>query len=39
MDIHNLGFDDKEGDYQVVLKDHLGYRFEVLEFLGQGSFG
>jgi dual specificity tyrosine-phosphorylation-regulated kinase 2/3/4 len=23
----------------VVVKDHLGYRYEVLEFLGQGSFG
>ena len=22
-----------------MLKDHLGYRYEVLEFLGQGSFG
>ena len=39
MGIFNHGYDDDQGDYQVVMKDHLGYRFEVLEFLGQGSFG
>lgn len=39
MNIFNHGYDDDQGDYQVVLKDHLGYRYEVLEFLGQGSFG
>lgn len=22
-----------------MLQDHIGYRFEVLEFLGKGSFG
>jgi hypothetical protein len=21
------------------MKDHIGYRYEVLEFLGKGSFG
>jgi dual specificity tyrosine-phosphorylation-regulated kinase 2/3/4 len=36
---HNYGYDDERGDYKVVLKDHIGYRFEVLEFLGKGSFG
>jgi dual specificity tyrosine-phosphorylation-regulated kinase 2/3/4 len=36
---HNYGYDDDRGDYQVQLKDHLGYRYEVLEFLGKGSFG
>lgn len=34
-----MGYDDDRGDYQVVLKDHLCYRYEVLEFLGKGSFG
>lgn len=34
MGIHNNGYDDGEGDYQVVLRDHLGYRYEVIEFLG-----
>jgi dual specificity tyrosine-phosphorylation-regulated kinase 2/3/4 len=36
---HNFGYDDEEGDYNVVLGDHLAYRFEVLDFLGKGSFG
>ena len=36
---HNFGFDDERGDYQVVVKDHLAYRFEVLDKLGSGSFG
>mmetsp|Transcript_7453 Transcript_7453/g.6716 ORF Transcript_7453/g.6716 Transcript_7453/m.6716 type:complete len:271 (-) Transcript_7453:144-956(-) len=35
----NYGYDDDRGDYKVVIKDHIGYRFEVLEFLGKGSFG
>lgn len=36
---HNYGFDDERGDYKVVLKDHICYRYEVLDFLGKGSFG
>jgi hypothetical protein len=36
---HNCGYDDEKGDYKVVLKDHIGYRYEVLEFIGKGSFG
>ncbi|CDW76667.1 serine threonine protein kinase [Stylonychia lemnae] len=36
---HNYGYDDDRGDYQVVLRDHLAYRYEVLDFLGKGSFG
>jgi dual specificity tyrosine-phosphorylation-regulated kinase 2/3/4 len=35
----NYGYDDDKGDYKVVIKDHIGYRFEVLEPLGKGSFG
>ena len=35
----NYGYDDEKGDYKVVLKDHIGYRYEVLEFIGRGSFG
>ena len=37
--LYNSGYDDENGDYQVVLKDHLYYRFEVIDFLGKGSFG
>ncbi|ORX81064.1 kinase-like protein [Basidiobolus meristosporus CBS 931.73] len=33
------GFDDDRGDYQIVLNDHLQYRYEILEVLGKGSFG
>jgi dual specificity tyrosine-phosphorylation-regulated kinase 2/3/4 len=39
MNIHNYGYDDDQGDYQTVMKDHMGYRYEVLEALGSGSFG
>lgn len=35
----NFGYDDDKGDYKVQLNDHIGYRFEVKEFLGKGSFG
>ena len=35
----NYGYDDDKGDYKVVMKDHIGYRFEILNFLGKGSFG
>lgn len=36
---HNCGFDDERGDYNVVLHDHLAYRYEILEIAGTGSFG
>jgi dual specificity tyrosine-phosphorylation-regulated kinase 2/3/4 len=36
---HNYGFDDERGDYLAVMKDHLGFRFEVMGTLGRGSFG
>lgn len=26
---HNYGYDDEQGDYTVVLGDHLQYRYEV----------
>jgi len=35
----NHGFDDDKGDYNIVMGDHIGYRYEIAEFLGQGSFG
>ncbi|KAI8343193.1 kinase-like domain-containing protein [Chlamydoabsidia padenii] len=35
----NNGYDDERGDYHIVLRDHLAYRYEVLEVLGKGSFG
>ena len=36
---HNNGYDDERGDYQIILKDHLAYRYEILDKLGSGSFG
>lgn len=36
---HNYGYDDEKGDYKVVMKDHIGYRYEIIQFLGKGSFG
>lgn len=35
----NNGFDDKEGDYNPVVSDHIAYRYELLKLLGAGSFG
>ena len=36
---NNYGYDDERGDYLVVNKDHLAYRYEVIDTLGKGSFG
>ncbi|KAB8338900.1 hypothetical protein FH972_021842 [Carpinus fangiana] len=35
----NFGFDDERGDYNIVMGDHLAYRYEVIDMLGKGSFG
>lgn len=35
----NFGYDDESGDYKFVEGDHIGYRYEVIKFLGKGSFG
>ncbi|KAL9544715.1 hypothetical protein MBANPS3_007481 [Mucor bainieri] len=36
---HNYGYDDDKGDYHIAVKDHLNYRYEIIESLGKGSFG
>jgi len=36
---NNYGYDDERFDYLVVNKDHLAYRYEVIDTLGKGSFG
>nr|POF11572.1 dual specificity protein kinase pom1 [Quercus suber] len=36
---NNFGYDDERGDYNIVLGDHLAYRYEVIDMLGKGSFG
>ena len=35
----NNGFDDRNGEYQGQLKDHIIYRYELMNVLGAGSFG
>ena len=35
----NFGFDDERGDYKIISKDHLCYRYEIVDTLGKGSFG
>ena len=35
----NHGFDDEKGRYKVLIKDHLCFRYEVIRFIGRGSFG
>ncbi|GAB7352352.1 hypothetical protein MBLNU459_g2793t1 [Dothideomycetes sp. NU459] len=35
----NFGYDDERGDYNIVMGDHLAYRYEVVDVLGKGSFG
>ncbi|XP_002961220.2 probable serine/threonine-protein kinase dyrk2 [Selaginella moellendorffii] len=35
----NYGYDDDRGDYLIVERDHLAYRYEIVGILGKGSFG
>ncbi|XP_030643617.1 dual specificity tyrosine-phosphorylation-regulated kinase 4-like [Chanos chanos] len=35
----NSGYDNEERGYVLVPHDHIGYRFEILEEIGKGSFG
>ncbi|KAL9002625.1 MAG: hypothetical protein Q9188_004460 [Gyalolechia gomerana] len=35
----NFGYDDERGDYNIVMGDHLAYRYEIIDILGKGSFG
>ncbi|KFO19638.1 Dual specificity tyrosine-phosphorylation-regulated kinase 3 [Fukomys damarensis] len=36
---NNGGYDDADGAYIHVPRDHLAYRYEVLKVIGKGSFG
>jgi len=36
---NNHGFDDAQGDYKVVMEDHIAFRYQLLAPLGRGSFG
>lgn len=35
----NGGYDDANGDYVGRMHDHVAYRYELLDLLGEGSFG
>lgn len=35
----NFGFDNENQEYNVLMHEHLGYRYEVVKKLGKGSFG
>ena len=39
MTASNFGYDDERGDYNIVVGDHLSYRYEIVDILGKGSFG
>lgn len=32
-------FDDENGDYRVLIKDHIAFRYEIISMIGKGSFG
>ena len=33
------GYDDERGDYNTYVGEHVGYRYEIIDILGKGSFG
>jgi dual specificity tyrosine-phosphorylation-regulated kinase 2/3/4 len=35
----NYGFDTDNQEYIVVMNEHLGYRYEIVQKIGKGSFG
>jgi len=37
--LYNYGFDNENQEYNVVMHEHLAYRYEVVKRLGKGSFG
>ena len=39
LECENYGFDDAHTDYLLVKRDHIAYRYEILNLLGKGSFG
>jgi len=32
-------FDDENGDYMAYVGDHIGFRYEIIDIFGKGSFG
>lgn len=38
-DPNNMGFDDENNNANLIVGDHLAYRFEIQELFGSGAFG
>ena len=36
---NNHGYDIDEGKYQIVVGDHVAYRYQLLDHVGTGTFG
>lgn len=36
---NNYNFDDDRSDYKLIRRDHIHFRYEILELIGGGSFG
>lgn len=32
-------FDEANGDYKILIKDHIAFRYEIIALIGKGSFG
>src|SRR4051794_36649955 len=39
LPIHTTGYDDAQGAYKFVERDHIAFRYEYISALGDGSFG
>ncbi|CCW60851.1 unnamed protein product [Phytomonas sp. EM1] len=35
---HNYGYDNADSEYKIVVHDHIVYRYEIVGFLGGGTF-
>lgn len=36
---NNHGFDNESQEYNIVMNEHVAYRYEFVKKLGKGSFG
>jgi dual specificity tyrosine-phosphorylation-regulated kinase 2/3/4 len=36
---NNHGYDNEDGNYQIVVGDHVAYRYQLLALVGTGTFG
>ena len=38
QDAFKYGYDNDDGQYIVLLRDHIAYRYEIVEVIGSGAF-